>query len=470
MNFQELLMLYLKKNTDLSVQYGELDTVFKLPLYDINNMPISVWFFEEENKQIGFIVAGHATKTICEIASTEVMTKLQDIGMNTSSIFSFGIGYDLRNDNTWNERYDSLLLTMRNKFVQLRKKYPEQVVIDNIDFAKYTEIMDLIKQHIQNADQNTAWDSYMIEYEYHDQPLIVPFYTINDTLDKIKFQIPKSLFGKIPTDAVSYSLSSGIVEMENKIENLIKENKREIGNVEAYNNLDNEKIFSYWTAVENGFVMETALLEGYGTPPEGWRIVTKENGRVIDSRNITFIEAVEYLNDPTIEIDPYDRMVLEEWTVKARENKKSYNNRKGDIVIDIILATSDIRKELETLSDHKRSLLERDNQDFIIDAFLRGWPFDTESIELNKRLDVWYETRRKVVWDYILDQIPNAQVQSKLAGIFHSDDVYFQISSSSDNYIVVPYKIIGGNFVQVIDKKVGICQFYTSSNFRFVSK
>lgn len=51
-----------------------------IPIYDINNLPISVWFIKEGDDFKGFIVAGHATKAVCEVASLEVHNKIKAIG------------------------------------------------------------------------------------------------------------------------------------------------------------------------------------------------------------------------------------------------------------------------------------------------------------------------------------------------------------------------------------------------------
>ena len=52
-------------------------------------------------------------------------------------------------------------------------------------------------------------------------------------------------------------------------------------------------------------------------------------------------------------------------------------------------------------------------------------------------------------------------------GILHSDDVFFKVTSSGDEYEITPYKILGGEFVQILDKNVGITQYCTPFNFRY---
>ena len=73
---------------------------------------------------------------------------------------------------------------------------------------------------------------------------------------------------------------------------------------------------------------------------------------------------------------------------------------------------------------------------------------------------------RKPVWEFILNQFPNAKLDSKMGGIFHADDVYFQVRSKNNNLIITPYKVVGGNFIQVINKEIGLSYLQTPYNFR----
>ena len=93
-----------------------------------------------------------------------------------------------------------------------------------------------------------------------------------------------------------------------------------------------------------------------------------------------------------------------------------------------------------------RSDLQKISQEepFLIDAFLRGWPFSTANESLNAKLDDWYSQKRTYVWNTILSKIKNSKTNTKLGGIFHADDVFFKVVSSGDLYEITPYKIIGG--------------------------
>jgi hypothetical protein len=439
-----------------------------LPPYDINNLPISVWFLKDNDKYVGFIVAGHATKSVCEVASLEVMTKLEDIGTNSSTIFSYGIGFDRRHGNEWSSSYNRQMLEMKSKFKELESKYPAQVFLSEITVKEYDETTNLIKQHIRNAYSNLMWESFIVEYKYKSHPLLVTFYHINANSDTVKFIVPKNVFGTIPPDFASFSLTGSIKEIEKETNQLIDINQKEIALLEKYYDLDKDKTFYYWKYKDNSYLKVSTTLIGYGTPPNDW-VLEETNMFGTTRRPITFKEAVTYLNMPNVKVDPIARIELESWIIKAKENEKTYITRKSDILNTIKSETRIIQKELKEVQEFKEKLANRNNQDLIIDAFLRGWAFNTQSDELNTKLDDWYNAKRPVVWDYILNKYPNAKVTGKLAGIFHSDDVYFHISSDKQNYIITPFKIVGDDFIQVIDKKVGISQYFTPSNFRFVT-
>jgi len=453
-----------------NTKYGKLDTLFKLPPYDINNLPISVWFLKKNNKYFGFIVAGHATKAVCEVASLEVMTKLDEIGKDKNSIFSYGIGYNRKSEIEWNSTYNSQIVSMKENFSKLQSEYPDQVYLSEINVDKYDTTTNLIKKHIKNAYFNNQWESIIVEYKYVNQPLLIPFYHINATADTVKFIVPKNKFGTIPPDFARYSLTSSIKEIEKETTLLIEFNNKQINELDKFYNLDEDKTIYYWKFENNEYSKYSTTLIGYGTPPDDW-VLTEKNqfGIIVSQRPITFKEAVNYLKDPSIKVDPFARYELESWIVKAKENEKTYKNRKAEILTMIRNETQTIRNELKKITEFKTKLTNRNNEDLIIDAFLRGWAFNTQSDELNTQLDNWYETKRPIVWDYMLSMYPNSKIEGKLAGIFHSDDVYFHISSDKQNFIITPYKIIGNDFIQVIDKKVGICQFYSPNNFRFVS-
>ena len=451
-------------------EYGTFFNDYRsIPIYDINNLPISVWFFKRDRKHVGFMIAGHATKAVCEIASLEVHNKLKEIGTSTSSIFSYGIGYDLLEGEDSSNHYNSTMKTMKDEFQTLGIKNRDQVKVYEIDYNKYIEYLNLIKYHIVLANKSKTWNTHIVEYKLDDFPLIAPFY-YTKTAKEISFEVPKKLFGSIPTELVYASYQKNLVDVENALKEKIKFNKEEIEKISAYRNRDDRSSIweiAYWSLDKNELYLNEKMLWGYRPPPEGYKLCnTSTQFGLPDCRPITFKEALIYLKDPDVEKTPQVISELTKWRIKAEEDLKSFKSRKEEIITKISLEERDIKEFLVTVENRKKDLLNRDNQDYIIDAFLRGWAFNTNDTLLNTQLDNWYTKNRKLVWDNILDKIPNSRINNNLGGIFHSDDVFFQIESKVNTFKITPYKVVGGEFIQVIDKQIGISYLQSPFNYR----
>lgn len=467
---------YEEEKESLEDNYGtEFNDYRNIPIYDINNMPISVWFIKSGRDYKGFIVAGHATKAVCEVASLEVHNKIKAIGKSESSIFSYGIGHNILSENESSSSYHEIMKTMKKEFEELEMENSDQVSVNEIDYDKYTKYLTLFEKHIDLANKTKEWDTHMVEYKLEDFPIIAPFYTVQNS-EKIKISVPKELFGGIPTELVFASYSKSITDMENYLNEKINSNKNEINRIKKFKNSD--EIIPIWdiTYFELdgvGIVEKKEILFGYSPPPEGLSYVTKDQfGNIVSERPITFKEALRYLNNPEIvrNTSPILIRQLREWKVKAEEERSSFEQRKKDLSQKIKLENDNLNKFLVTIKNRKKELLNRDNNDYIIDAFLRGWVFETGSEKLNKDLDKWYSERRSIIWNYILDSVPNSRINGKLAGVFHSDDVFFQIESKANSFDITPYKVVGGEFIQVIDKSIGISYIQTPFNFRLTQK
>ncbi|MBK8703380.1 MAG: hypothetical protein IPN33_06980 [Saprospiraceae bacterium] len=176
--------------------YGTKFNEYKnIPIYDINNLPISVWFIKQKNDYKGFIVAGHATKAVCEVASLEVHNKIKAIGKSESTIFSFGVGYNILDNNESSSSYNEIMQGMKEEFEELEGDNEEQVSVNEIDYTKYVEYQMMFKTHIDLAKQSKGWGTHIVEYKLEDFPIIAPFYYIQNS-EKIKVTIPKNYLGK----------------------------------------------------------------------------------------------------------------------------------------------------------------------------------------------------------------------------------------------------------------------------------
>lgn len=464
------------ENQHLPDEYGKKFNGYKsLPSYDINNRPISVWFIKDADKYVGFIVAGHATKSVCEIASIEVREKLKAIDSKNTAIFSFGIGYNLQAGTDWNETYNALLQTMEEKFVNLALQYSDQVTVETIKYEEYHSYLMLLKQHISTANDAKNWDTHIVEYKLNNFPLIAPFY-YTSSKDIIQIEIPKTLFGQIPTSLVYSSYEKSLTSEEQAIKGFLEQNEQQIQQLQNYSPEDAIIPIwdiGYWKVGKERYYKKRETLIGYSPPPKGLVIVQKnEQGKIVSERPITLQEALGYLNDPGV-VSRTDKKLINElrdWQQRAQKEISTFKQRKKAVKDKVQAANIDLQASLTKIKQLQVNLKNGDNQDYLIDAFLRGWVFDAGDEHLNRQLDNWYRDYRQLVWNYILENIPNAEIENKIGGVFYADDVFFQVEAKQNTFLITPYKVVGGEFVQVIDKLKGISHLHSPFNYRFIQK
>lgn len=444
-------------------KYGNINDYRNIPSYDINNQPISVWFITDGNRFAGFIVAGHATKAVCEVASLEVYNKLKAIGKDDATVFSFGVGYNLKKDYVSDNAYNSLLADMKSEFEDLASKHPTQVKVGLIDLGEYTSYLSQLKFHINLANHSNQWTTHIVEYKLKDFPLLGPFYDTKSS-DIIQIKIPKSKFGNIPTELVYASYEKTLSDGEEGLNHKLQENQIALATTRNYSDPHNSetKIISYWTVEGDYVINKREDLRGHRPPPDGYYL--ERNGF---RTPLSFKQALKYLNDPSVMVTYEARRSLEFWIKQSREDMKEFREKRKDLTEKINNGNIELKKLLKKIDQRRAKLRNRDNLDYIIDAFLRGWVFETGDISMNRQLDNWYAAYRKSVWNYILNQIPNSRANDKLGGIFHSDDVFFQVNSDKNDFTITPYKVVGGEFLQVIDKELGISYLQSPFNFRF---
>jgi hypothetical protein len=440
-----------------------------LPSYDINNLPISVWFFTDGDDKVGFLIAGHAYKEVCEVASQEIMDEIEKMGRVDTTIFTYGVGFDIRpkTSSRWNKRYDSLLTVMERNFIELEDKNPDQVEHHKLLYEDYKKIHDLIKNHITWANSDKVYDNHIVEYQHTDTPIIVPFYDIK-TQQPIVFNVPKESFGTIPTDLVKYDIIKNITTEITLINEANKHNNNQLIKVKniSNNSLLNTYILEGYSLFAGKIEEIPKFLYGYSPPPDNWYLQRTVNGKVVSQERILPQEALAKLKSGEI-YDPESKKELEDWLNQVKKDNESFEVRKKSSLAELQKQIKFNNSIIQRLSTFKTSILntQKDNH-IIIDAFLRGWAFNTGDEKTNERLDKWYDDYRPKIWAKIFEKYPNAKVDDKMAGIFHSDDVFFDVKLKGNIFKITPYKVIGGEFVQVIDKNVGISTFYTSFNFR----
>lgn len=461
----------IEKPAKINLLFQEPEIVDKLPSYDINNLPISFWLLKEGNSNVGFIVAGHAYKEVCQLASFEVLSEIDKMGKIDTTIFTYGVGFDLRDRDgkNWNSKYDSLLTLMNKKFEKLSIDHPDQAIANVIDFTKYKKTQELIRRHIYNANSQKSYDTHIVEYKYDNSPLIVPFYDVRK-VEPVTFNISKDAFGVIPVEITKNQVIIVLDKLIKEIKGINKVNREQLNKLSKQGINDESDFFDksgfkyslIKFDLKKGINIEDIYLESYEKGPGGDLVAPDGT-----SRYIKFNEAKLHLNDSRTRIEPSLRVELEAYVKKEPIFIKKFTENKRHSIFQFQNEIKANDKVIEALNSQKVLYNNKFKDNFLyIDAFLRGWPFSTESDETNKKLDKWYEEFRPKVWGQILEKIPNSSKDKLMAGVFHSDDVFFDVKQKGNNFLITPYKVIGGNFVQVIDKNSGICVFYTVFNFR----
>lgn len=152
----------------------------KVQPIDINRLPINICFFTDSNEHyVGFIIAGHAYKSVCQVASMAVRHLLDSLGYNEQSIFSFGVGFDYRSDSAG--VYDILLHALAKVFYNLEAQDIGQVSVRILPYYEFESKLQSIRQNCTHvwAAMDSGTGINRVIFRYHDVgfPIMTPFYT-----------------------------------------------------------------------------------------------------------------------------------------------------------------------------------------------------------------------------------------------------------------------------------------------------
>jgi len=447
-----------------------LDTV-GLPHYNINNRPISLWMLKEDTFNIGFIIAGHAEAAICRIASAELLNTMDRLDHNPWSMASFGVAFDIRHRNSplWSIAYHNTLRTLERRFYDLAIGYPNDVSTFSMQASECEAVYAAIKSETDRLKERSDWDSFVLEHEQRDLPLLLPFTTVG-TEDTIRFSVPKTIFGKLPIELALVSYREDIKAAQLILDSLM------VGNEDVRRLMKAKRVEPgsalIWSVHEGSIKPEMVIIRALPDIGKmlGWEIVQKDgkDGRIVERRSANYEEVKEIVNDPirsrTYSPENIDsvRKELRQYEALHDTLQQEWNEQLGKVD----LAQQSLKKEKVRILHMLAEIKKRDYSDHIIDAMLRGWPFSTEDSVLNKKLDEWYDSKRPLVWEHIFSMRPDLRVKDRLGGIFHSDDVFFQVDEKGDSYEITPIKITGGTFVQVIDKQTDLVWIYSPMSDR----
>ena len=450
-------------------ELGSITTQIGLPTYDINTDPISAWFIKKDTTYIGFIIAGHAEKAICEVASLEIANKTEKLDIKNDAVFSFGIGYNFNTDQKQIVKYHNIIKGMKAKFKELElQTFASQVTTKDVDYEEYKSKQQLIKSHINLANLTNEWDTHIVEYKLMDYPIITPFYDTN-TSNEITFEVPKALFGEIPNELAYREFRKNLQKLIEELSIYLDNNNKAISRIRGFK--INEEDYQKWNieyySFNNKVPLKNEVVFKVYTSFKTYGFTLEDDKNSVLDNEITLKEMKEYIQDINItlrtspEVMSRIRLAINEIEEEIRNFTPNKNKLIKKIEVETLLIQNYLN-DLNELSDFKT-----DDFNYIIDAFLRGWAFNTDDDNLNNQLDNWYLLKRKVVWDYILSELPNAKVNDKLGGLFHADDVFFKVKSEGNLFKITPYKITGGNFAQVIDKEIGISYLTSPLNHRY---
>lgn len=454
-------------------------------VFNINNIPINVCFIKDLDTYKGFIIAGHAEKAVCQIASLEIKKTLDSLGYTDSTVFTYGVGFDLRETDA-DGSYHKALQELHKKFASVRDSNLFEVRLFEVQLADYKIKQDQFRKAfttIRNkfADSGLAAkpSKYILNYKNVNFPLVVPFFTADSI---IRFRIPVNTLGELPAQNFQQAVVSDLKKSVVYYRQMINKNLNTISRIQASTNSHKDYTFTYYGYSGYGELnIFSDDLGGFPKPPDDYSITRKDltTGKIISTRPITYEEAVRILHNPNgIHIDADISAELNYFIEKVRQFSLEFGKNKTGLIKRIKAANVKLKKEGDATAQLLNSLKvsESGHDDALtVDAFLRGWTINSNDSIANKKLYAWYQSKRPVVWKYILSFYPelatvrNPSLDMKtplLAGIFQSENVFFHVLRRDNHYIVTPYQMLGGEFAELVDKRIPIPVFYTLNNFR----
>jgi hypothetical protein len=464
--------------------FKSLAEVFRPAHYDINRTPINICFLTNNGKYTGFVIAGHASKSICEVASLGVKNFLDSLGYHNNTIFSFGVGVDI-NRKYAEPVYHTKLEELKNIFTTLEKKDPYQVKVTYASELAYNTVVNKIRENMtlgyRALNDSDSANRIIFRYQSIPFPVVLPFYK-EDSI--AKFEIPKKQIGAIP-DIKKLKINL-IRQAVREADIAIKINKTAIDKLNAYNPVitaahPDHKI--YPIIVSTGLRQDTLrdLVQiDTNKVVEEYEVKSRRTTRFYTLTELRrFCEA----GQTVITLKTIDKKPIYTCAAVANDEAtiKKMISKKQSLLSRLTRINNSLKQDRDKLSELLTKFTEVQSAEdtlIAVDAFLRGWPFEAANPVVNAQLEKWY-AKRGIVWASVLEQYPayKSRLATKkkvtddanaIAGIFHYDDVFFSVKDGGDKYMVTPYKLLSGEFIQVLDRNSPICQFVTTNNFRLI--
>lgn len=471
-------------DTSGASELSQLDSLFRSLIsasqsYDINRPPIHICFITDSGWYRGFIIAGHAEHEVCEVASMGVRNLLRRVGFTDSTIFSFGTGFDIRGigDTTYNNGLKNLEKT----FLTLQNKPPYEVAVSYVPYSTFDSARRRIHENMELAraciGQNDSLQRAVFRYDRPGFPLPVPFYD-GDSI--ARFKLPKTITGTPPDlRGVQPSLIRRVLDTINKA---LATNAVALKRLAQYDPIAVTGVFRF-------VPYNASYFNGIKTTDAGQMLVQFDSARLVRE---TFGTTGNYQTTYYSLSDLRRRCLAGGQPLKGNGGKLIYPCEEASMADSIIkelkrdksqMITAIRRINNELIEERRQasellqdSIYTVEDQLSSIDAFLRGWPFRSGDPSTDKLLAGWYDSRASA-WKYVLsshpsyaktDSLVNAVVpwRQRIAGVFHFPDVFFDVRDKGSYYLVTPYKMLGSGFIQVVDKKSPVTNFYSALEFR----
>ena len=409
-------------------------------LYDINQPPIALWVFEQHDEPLGFFLTGHGDESACKEASGHLLRTMREV-WQTEDIVGAGFGFSWREET--DSSYRMKIEKMKEEFEKIqRERGGGQVKVLTVDAELYRKTCALIETSLSFGKQ-AKWQVTVIEHYLSEEesPLLIPFYYVNQEgylkfrLDEQLLGLPKELLNIANFNQIEHDLSAKKAANEELLKKL----------EEVQQNLDKY----------TSFKAEFPIYDCYLTEKSSADIMALEFKYEIRTYSLNFAEKL---------IDPKTGKEVKSippgaYIVHRGTGKTDILKRINEIENFAVEANQHIELERERIK--KARMI---NTEILIDAFLRGWRLSAGEDKENEIFDHWVKEKRVQVWQKILDNLDNKRLRVKkghLAGIFHQENVIFDVKPIENGlvYEVTPYYVLGGDFIQIVDKEAGVCMF-----------
>lgn len=439
-----------------------------IPNYDINNSPIAFYLLKDKGSNVGFMVTGHAEMSVCKMASLELMTFLDKHSKHKNSYFSFGIAFDMRplNTNLWTKEYSDDLQELYNKFEALQRSVnmPEykSVVADTINYDEYIASKTALNE-LSEAEKSMYDKGYVtvVEHDLPQIPYIIGFQ--NAKGEPISFELSKKALKSLEPEYLYSSYLAIVKDYEDDLKDMAKKNRESLYALK-YKDTSDQYLTMLSVSKELELVFNEYYLPAYPRHTSLWTITDSVTGEVTHTFNYVEVlkyaeEVKEFNNQQEFEKGIKD---YEEWFERSMDQYDSlYNAYRKEMPKAYALHQKNFSYWTNEIKGYRQQIYQIDGTEIMVDAFLRGWPVTTSDPDLDDKLDAIYVAERQQIWIELMQQHPNANIEGDMAGVFQSENVFFQVSQAGSKYVMVPFQVLGGPISRITHPSRDLVRYFS---------